>query len=205
MYTVNEPSQRYDARSRTLSVEFGTSAGKASMTVLSASVTHDRRGRAVAEFLVWFEADGSCGDLHYFNAHCTSSPVTNMKLSCSLLGHVVPAQIETKVLSGKSRESIISCTFDSSALRQPFALNDHTINFHLKDPSSSLRAVIPMCPLHRGRHVKRIVACSQPIYNADLLETRWPGVLRSWVLYHVRIPQFPLVSNATGRSSRFRR
>ena len=44
-------SQRY--HSNMLSVAFETSAGKISMTFLSASVSHDRHQRAVAEFIVW--------------------------------------------------------------------------------------------------------------------------------------------------------
>ena len=34
--------------------------------------------------------------------------------------------------------------------------------------------------------MRKLVACSQPIYNAKYLEKRWPGVLQAWVLYHVR-------------------
>ena len=195
MYAVNAPSQYYNAHSRILSVLFGASAGKVSMNVLSASVTHDMRGRAHFEFLVWFEADGNCGDLHYFNTHCTSFQMPDMNLSCSVFGHVVPAQIETKILSGKSRESVVSCSFDSSLLRQPFSVDDHIVHVHLNGPLLNFRAVIPMCPLHRDRLVKRIVACSQPIYNADLLETRWPGILRSWVLYHASFPHFPFFTH----------
>jgi hypothetical protein len=195
MYPVNVPSQYYNARSRTLSVLFRASAGKVSMNVLSASVTHDMRGRAHAEFLVWFEADGECGDLHFFNTHCTSFQMPDMNLSCSVFGNVLPAQIETKYLSGKSRESVISCSFDSSLLRQPFSVDDHIVHVHLNGSLLNLRAVIPMCPLHRDRLVKRIVACSQPIYNADLLETRWPGILRSWVLYHASFPIFTLIAH----------
>jgi hypothetical protein len=191
MYAVDAPSQYYNARSRILSVLFGASAGNVSMNVLSASITHDMRGRAHAEFLVWFEAEGDCDDRHYFNTLCTSFQIPNMNLSCSVFGNVVPAQIESKFLYGKSRESVVSCSFDSSLLRQPFSVEDHIVYVHLNGPLLNLRAAIPMCPLHRDRLVKRIVACSQPIYNADFLETRWPGILRSWVLYHASFPQFP--------------
>jgi hypothetical protein len=59
------------------------------------------------------------------------------------------------------------------------------------DPSSNLKGVVPLCSMQRDRQIRRIVACSQPIYNANFLEARWPGVLQAWVLYHARFPRIP--------------
>jgi len=182
-------SQHYNARMQTLSIWFESSAVKVSMTILSASVTHDRHGFAAAEFLVWFEVEGTC----VYSKHipsCASSSISKMNLSCSVFGQVVPAKIETRSLHGEPRESVVSCTFRSSA----FSRHDHTVNVHLSDPSSNLQAVVPLCSLQQVRQIHRIVACSQPIYNADLLETRWPGILRAWVLYHARVPFNPRFS-----------
>ncbi len=61
------------------------------------------------------------------------------------------------------------------------------------DPEFGFKAVVPMCSLPRSRPIHKIVACSQPIYNADFLEARWPGVLQSWVLYHVKPPSLRLL------------
>jgi hypothetical protein len=162
----------YDAEMRVLSIWFEHSAGIVSMSVLSASVTHDRHGLAVVEFLVWFEADGMCDA-------CESLPNLKLNLSCSVFGHVVPARIETQSHT-KPRESVVTCSFKSSA----FSMNDRTVSVTLMDPSLNLKAQVPFCSLQRDRHIHRIVACSQSIYNADLLEARWPGVLQAWVLYH---------------------
>jgi hypothetical protein len=185
-YHQSKLLQHYNARMQTLSIWFESGTGKVSMNILSASVTHDRHGFAAAEFLVWFEVDGTCAYSKHIPS-CASSSISKLNLSCSVFGHVVPAQIETKSLYGEPRESVVSCIFRSSA----FSRDDHTVNVHLSDPSSNLQAVVPLCSLQQGRQIHRIVACSQAIYNADLLETRWPGILRAWVLYHARFPFHP--------------
>jgi hypothetical protein len=177
-------SQSYDARMQTVSFFFEGSTGKVSMTVLSASVTHDRHARAVAEFLVWFEANDRCGEIME-HGNCMSFSISDLNLSCSVRGNSVPAHVETRkyMLNGHPRESVVSCSFKSSA----FSPDDHTVNVHFAHASTNLRAVVPMCSLQRDRQIHKIVACSQPIYNADLLETRWPGILQAWVLYHARL------------------
>jgi hypothetical protein len=184
LYPAAKLSQYFNARTQTLSIWFEGSAGKLSMTILSASVTHDRHGLAVAEFLVWFEADDKCG-VSQHHAACTSFSISKMNWSCSVLGHVVPAHIETKSYLGEPRESVVSCTFESGL----FSLDDHTVNVIFIDPSSKLQAVVPLCSLQRDRPIHKIVACSQSIYGADVLEARWPGVLQAWVLYHARFPR----------------
>ena len=186
LYPAAKLSQHFNARMQTLSIPFEGSAGKVSMAILSASVTHDRHGLAVAEFLVWFEADGKCG-VSQHTSSCGSFSISKMNLSCSVFGHVVPARIETKSHLGEPRESVVSCTFKSGV----FSLDDHTVNVHFIDPSSNLQAVVPLCSLQRDRPIHKIVACSQSIYSADVLEARWPGVLQAWVLYHARFPRIP--------------
>ena len=177
-------SQRY--HSNMLSVSFETSAGKMSMTFLSASVSHDRHQRAVAEFLVWFEKDGACDEVIVFG-NCVSAAVSFVDLSCSAHGIRVPAHIETHTfleLDRHPRERVVTCTFNSSS----FSHNDDAVDVIFDDSSMNLRAVVPMCTLPRERPIRKIVACSQPIYNAGFLEARWPGVLQAWVLYHVGRP-----------------
>jgi hypothetical protein len=44
-------------------------------------------------------------------------------------------------------------------------------------------AVLSMC---KAAALRKLVACLQPIYNAKLLDKRWPGVMQAWVLYHGR-------------------
>ena len=40
-------------------------------------------------------------------------------------------------------------------------------------------AVLSMC---KAAALRKLVACLQPIYNAKLLDKRWPGVMQAWVL-----------------------
>lgn len=83
------------------------------MTVLSASVAHDGRGRAVAEFLIWIQSEASCSEVEVIGGvFCASSnaslSVTNTNFSCAVRGRQVPAHFETKVIrdySDTSRES----------------------------------------------------------------------------------------------------
>ena len=174
-------SQRYDSNAKTLSVAFKNSAGEMSMIFLSASVSHNRQ-QAVAEFLVWVEQDGTCGEV-MAHGNCMSATVSFFNLSCSAHGIRVPAHIEAHSfeLYGHPRERVVSCTFNSSF----FSHDDNAVDIYLDDVSSNLRARVPMCMLPRERQIRKIVACSQPIYNARFLETLWPGVLQAWVLYHV--------------------
>jgi hypothetical protein len=177
-------SQSYDARMQTVSSFYQGSTGNVSMTVLSASVTHDRHARAVAEFLVWFEVNDRCGEI-MDHGTCMASSISDLNLSCSVRGISVPAHVETHqyMMNGHPRERVVSCSFKSSA----FSLDDHNVDVHFADASTSLQAVVPLCSLLRDRQIQKIVACAQAIYNAALLETRWPGILKAWVLYHARL------------------
>jgi hypothetical protein len=135
------------------------------------------------EFLVWFEEDNNCTSVQNV-LQCFATPVLNFNLNCSVRSHSVRASLETHkfMLDGRPRESVMSCTFGSSLFLQ----SDGVVKVKLHSSSLALHAVVPMCALEPDRHIRRIVACSQPIYNAGFLEARWPGVLQAWVLYHVR-------------------
>jgi hypothetical protein len=185
-------SQRFNANTKTLSADFENSAGNMSMIFLSASVTHNREQRAVAEFLVWTEWDeGRCEEILPDGYHCVSTAVSFLNLSCSAHGIKVPAHIETYSVEFYDvttvtlyQERVVSCVFNSSS----FSHSDNAVDIYIHDFSTNLEAVIPMCSLQRDRPIRKIVACSQPIYNARFMENRWPGVLQAWVLYHVARP-----------------
>ena len=185
-------SQRFNANTKTLSADFENSAGNMSMIFLSASVTHNREQRAVAEFLVWTEWDeGRCEEILPDGYHCASTAVSFLNLSCSAHGIKVPAHIETYSVEFYDvttvtlyQERVVSCVFNSSS----FSHSDNAVDIYIHDFSTNLEAVIPMCSLQRDRPIRKIVACSQPIYNARFMENRWPGVLQAWVLYNVARP-----------------
>jgi hypothetical protein len=175
--------QRYDARAKVLSTWFDNGGKNTSLNILSASVSRDRRGVSEVEFLVWFEENNNCTSVENV-LQCFATPVLNFNLNCSVRSHSVRASLETHkfMLDGRPRESFMSCTFSSSSFLQ----SDGVVKVKLHSSSLALHAVVPMCALEPDRHIRRIVACSQPIYNAGLLEARWPGILQAWVLYHVR-------------------
>jgi hypothetical protein len=176
----------YDHGAKTFSFSFHSGTDKVSVVILSASVTHDRQQRAVVEFLAWFENNDECGRV-VAHANCMSSPFSFANLSCSAHGSSAPATVDFHqyTLDGHARERVISCTFASSS----FASSDSVVDVHLIDPFFAFHALVPMCSLAKNRPVHKIVACSQPIYNAGFLEARWPGVLQAWVLYHVTTPR----------------
>ncbi len=191
LYVQNRVSQRYDADARTLGIQFESGMGMIPMTILSASVTHDGHGRAVAEFLIWIQAWDEYGDTVISDTYCASSNVSslisNVNFSCAVRGRNVSAKFETTMIRDYSdptreftKESVLTCSFNSSE----FSLDDRIVHVGLVDTSTDFKATVPFCALHRGRQIHRIVACSQPIYNADFLEARWPGLLQTWVIYH---------------------
>lgn len=184
----SRPGQRYQSAMKTLSIEFENSFGKISLNVLSASVTHDRRQQAVVEFLVWYEENDECGDIgHNPHINCISSTFAFVDLSCSVHGIRVPATVERGKFSyfHYPRERVITCVFNSSS----FSMHYATLDVHLDDSFMNFQAVVPVCALEHSRPIKKIVACSQPIFNAAFLEARWPGILQAWVLYHVMLPE----------------
>jgi hypothetical protein len=192
LHVQNRLSQRYNADARTLSIEFKSGAGMLPITILSASVTHNGHGRAVAEFLIWIQGDDNCGDVIVIGGtHCASSNISSMisntNFRCVVRGRTVPAQFDTKMIRDYSdpsrefaKESVLTCAFNSS----DFSLDDRIVHVDLVDTVTHFKATVPFCSLHRNRRIHRIVACSQPIYNADFMEARWPGLLQTWVLYH---------------------
>ena len=192
LYVQNRFSQRYDAVSRTLGIQFESGMGMIPMTILSASVMHDGHGRAVAEFLIWIQGDDKCGDVDVIDGFlCASSNISslifNANFSCAVRGRNVSAKFETMMIRGYSdptreftKESVLTCSFNSS----DFSLDDRIVHVDLVDTLTNFKATAPFCSLPRSRRIHRIVGCSQPIYNADFLEARWPGLLQTWVLYH---------------------
>ena len=171
--------QRFDPNSKTLSMFFENGLGKVSVTILSASVTHNQQRHAVAEFLVWFEVNDTCEEVLLYN-HCTSAPISLANLTCSVGSVTVPAHVETQnfMLNGHARERVVTCVFDSSL----FAPDNHTVVVQFDHGQA-----VALCSLPQHRSVRKMVACSHANYNADMLEARWPGVLQSWILYHVRL------------------
>jgi hypothetical protein len=161
-------------------------------------VTHDGRGQALAEFLIWIQDDDRCNNIEILGGTwCASSNISSLisnDFICVVRGRRVPAHFDTKTIkdwSGAhserrlSRETVVSCAFNSSE----FSLDDRIVHVDLVDMFTNFKVHIPFCSLRRDRKVQRIVACSQPIYNAGVLEARWPGLMRYWVLYYASHPQ----------------
>jgi hypothetical protein len=199
LYLQNQDSQRYDVATRTLGIRFQSNTGIVPITLLSASVTHDGRGRAVAEFLIWIEDHEKCENVDIIGGNrCAASNASSLissNLSCVVRRRRSPARFDTKMIKNwadsRSRETVVSCVFNSS----DFSLDDHTVHVDFVDTFSSFKVRVPLCSLQRDRQIHRIVACSQPIYNAGHLEARWPGLLQLWVLYHASFPQTTMCCN----------
>jgi hypothetical protein len=155
----SHPLQNYNPQTKILSVWFHNGTQNMSMHIISASVSHDRRGFADLELLVWFEAESRCNC--HDNFLCNASPVTNFLLSCSVRGLSVQARHETQqyAMNGNQRESVISCRFKSSAL----SLSDGIASVLIADPVAKIHAVVALCPLPPDRRIHRIVACAQPM------------------------------------------
>jgi hypothetical protein len=203
LFIQNQASQHYDASTRTLGIRFPSSTGMVPITLLSASVTHDRRGQAVAEFLIWIQDRDECDNIEIIGGNwCGASNASSFisdNFSCVVRGRRFPAYFDTKMIkdwTGASskkvaRETVVSCVFSSS----DFSLDDHTVHLDWVDAFTNFKVVVPLCSLKKDRQIGRIVACSQPIYNAGYMEARWPGLLQYWVLYHASYPQCVLLES----------
>ena len=187
-YSSNEYGsfQTYHASSHTVSALVSFENNRSvSVVVVAASVKHTKNGRAAFEALVWTEIDHKCGTDDIFLFHCVGNELSFVPM-CEVAGTAVLAVVTQYKVSGRFREAVISCDFQLDF----FMRNSSEVLITLSDASKGFKMVLPMCSLAANSAVRKIVACSQPIYNAHFLEKRWPGVLRAWVLYHVcRIAQ----------------
>ena len=105
-----------------------------------------------------------------------------LAVMCDVAGNTAPGVISQDVVTKGHREAVISCEFNSNLFKRSFG----EVLVSMSDSMKGFKLMLPMCSLAKEYSVRKLVACSQPIYNANYLETRWPGVLQAWVLYHVR-------------------
>ena len=174
--------QAYDARTHTVSTSFSFDGNRSLyVVVLAASVKHTGQGRAVFEALVWAEYDNKCGPNAVFLHHCVGQRL-DLAVMCRVAGRAAPGVITQDVASQQYREAVVSCDFPADLFKR----NTGEVLVDLSDSTKGFSMMLPMCSLAKGAAVRKLVACTQPIYNAKLLEKRWPGVLQAWVMYHVR-------------------
>ena len=174
--------QKYDANTHTVSTSFSFDNNRfVSVVVIAASVKHTENGRAVFEALVWAEFDRKCGTDATFVHHCVGQKL-ELAITCNVAGTTAPGVITQDIVTRTYREAVISCDFHSDLFKRTVG----EVLVALSDTTKGFNMVLPMCSLAKDTAVRKLVACSQPIYNANYLETRWPGVLQAWVLYHVR-------------------
>jgi hypothetical protein len=167
----------FDKFAQIMSSRYTTSDGDSvQFVVLGASVSRHSAGYA-AEILIWLEKNEVCNELTA-NTHCTSIAV-ELEIQCLLNGSSVPALLDGKFLGGKAREAVLRCDWTSIPEKQPLVIT-------LLDPQKGFTIDVPLCLLPVDREISKLVACSQPIYNAHFMEKKWPGVLQAWVLHHVR-------------------
>jgi hypothetical protein len=174
--------QTYDANTHTVSTLFAFESNRSlSVVVIAASVKHTENGRALFEALVWAEYDMKCGTDETFLHHCVGRKL-ELAVMCDVAGYSAPGTITQDVVSMQHREAVISCSFHPDLFKR----HGGEVLVTIYDSTNGFELVLPMCPVVKDTIVRKLVACSQPIYNAHLLEARWPGVLQAWVLYHVR-------------------
>jgi hypothetical protein len=174
---IRDHTGLFDPFAQTMSFHYTTLDGDSvQFVVLGASVSRRSAGYT-AEFLIWLEINAHCNEL-CSNVHCTSTAV-NLDIQCLLNGSSVPALVDTKIVHGKARETFLKCDLASIPQTQSLVVT-------LLDQRRGFTIDVPLCLLPLDREISKLVACSQPIYNADFIEKKWPGVLQAWVLHHVR-------------------
>jgi hypothetical protein len=174
--------QAYDANTHTVSTSFSLENNRsASVVVLAASVKHSENGLATFEALVWTEFDMQCGTDDTLIHHCVGQKL-ELAVMCDVAGSSAPGVITQNAVAMGHREAVISCVFNANLFKRSFG----EVSVSLSDSMKGFKLKLPMCSLAKDYPVRKLVACSQPIYNAQYLEKRWPGVLQAWVLYHVR-------------------
>ena len=174
-------AQAYDASTHTVLTSFSLDKNRSvSVAVLAASVQHTESGLAVFEALVWAEFDGKCGTDDTLIYHCVGQKL-DLAVTCEAVGATVNGAIKQDSVASGHREAVISCEFNPDIFKRSFG----EVSVTLSDSGRGFKMLLPLCALAKGTVVRKVVACSQPVYNAKFLEKRWPGVLQAWVLYHV--------------------
>jgi hypothetical protein len=173
--------QSYHASTHTVSTVASFENNRSvSIVIIAASVKHNKDGSALFEAIVWTEIDGVCGTDDVFLLHCVGHQLALAPI-CEVAGSTVSAVVTQHTVQERFQEAVISCVFRSELFRR----NISDVLVKLSDASKAFSIALPMCSLAANTPVRKLMACSQPIYNAQLLEKLWPGVLRAWVLYHV--------------------
>jgi hypothetical protein len=174
--------QIYNPSTRTVLTSFLFENNRSvSVVALAASVKHTPRQRALFEALVWAEFEDGCGTDDVFTLHCVGLKL-ELEITCDVAGNTVRGSIRQDLVTRRYREAVVSCDFPEHLFKRHVG----QVVVTLSDATKGFKMVLFMCPLARETIVRKLVACSQPIYNAQFLEKRWPGVLQAWVLYHVR-------------------
>jgi hypothetical protein len=178
---TSDCAQAYDARTHTVLTSFSLDENRSvSVAVLAASVQHTEIGFAVFEALVWAEFDEKCGTDDTLIYHCIGRKL-DLAVTCEAAGATVHGAIKQDRVASGHREAVISCEFNPDIFKRSFG----EVSVTLSDLGRGFKMLLPLCALGKGTVVRKVVACSQPVYNAKFSEKRWPGVLQAWILYHV--------------------
>ena len=159
-------------------------AGGSRRAFLNDTILHE------IDFLVMFEINGiAMASVQYFT-HCFLNWRLNISVTCEVIGFgVVQGTLTLSYRYSMDKEGRLVCPI--SNLSVP---TNKDLSVRIVDKAHKLDGLVRLCRLDPYRKVHYLVGCSQPLFNIDKLEAKWPGLIRTWVLFYVDYLGFGSVS-----------
>ena len=142
------------------------------------------------DFLVMFERNGQAVASALYFTRCFLDWRVALTVQCQVVGFgTVPGELTLSLRDNMNKEGRLLCPIES--LKIPTSVD---LTVRLVDQTHDLNSSVKLCRLDPQRKIHKLVGCSQPLFNVDQLEARWPGLIRMWVLFYVTYLGFGSVS-----------
>ena len=142
------------------------------------------------DFLVMFERNRQAMASSIQFTHCFLDWKLALAVQCDVIGFgIVAGQLTLSLRDNLTKEGRLLCPIES--LKIPIAID---LTVRLIDQTHDLNSSLKLCRLDARRRIHKLVGCSQPLFNVDRLEAKWPGLIRMWVQFYVMYLGFGSVS-----------
>jgi hypothetical protein len=142
------------------------------------------------DFLIMFERNNAAMSSKTYFTQCFLDWKVDLSIKCEIIGYgIVQGNLTLSYRYNMNKEGHLRCPVDS--LKIPLSKK---LSVRLIDTMHHLNGSIKLCLLNPYRKIHKLVGCSQPLFNVDKLEAKWPGLIRMWVRFYINYLKFGAVN-----------
>ena len=142
------------------------------------------------DFLIMFEQNNTAAPSKTYFTQCFLNWQLNLSIQCEVIGYgTVQGNLTLSYRYGMNKEGRLHCP-----IRFIKDTNIKNLDVRLIDTKHHLNGYVKLCLLNPYRKIHKLAGCSQPLFNVDQLEAKWPGLIRMWIQFYIDYLKFGAVS-----------